>query len=192
MGLLLGNDFFLTIPSSSSSTLLCASAFTALIVVLLFHRLFKTRGSNALNLPPGSFGWPILGETMEFLGTSLEGEPERFIKDRVERHQSHVFKTSLFGERVAILCGAAGNKFLFSNENKLVHVWWPTSVRRLLGPCLATSVGDEAKMMRKMMSYFVNPDAFMSLYSKTLHLVTQQHINTHWQGTTYPFLIYGL
>ncbi|XP_022872959.1 beta-amyrin 28-oxidase-like [Olea europaea var. sylvestris] len=103
----------------------------------------------------------------------------------MEKYQStEVFKTSLMGEPVAVLCSPAGNKFLFSNENKLVTIWWPNSVRKLLGPCLATTSGDEGKQMRKMLSCFITPDAFTRLYIKTMDVVAQQHINTHWLGMT--------
>ncbi|KAK4409260.1 Beta-amyrin 28-monooxygenase [Sesamum angolense] len=156
-----------------------------MILVLLLNLTIKIRREltkKSSNLPPGSYGWPILGETMEFLGAGLEGTPEKFIKERSEKYKSQVFKTSLMGEPMVVLCGAAGNKFLFSNENKLVTVWWPSSVRQLLGHCLATSSGDEGKQMRKMVSYFVSPDAFTRLYIRTMDLVSQQHIKTHWQG----------
>ncbi|KAI3450917.1 hypothetical protein Pfo_007582 [Paulownia fortunei] len=156
-----------------------------IILVLLLNLTIKiTRKSTtgSLNLPPGSYGWPLLGETWEFLRAGLDGTPEKFIKERTEKYKSQVFKTSLMGEHMAVLCGPAGNKFLFSNENKLVTVWWPSSVRKLLGPCIATSGGDEGKQMRKMVSYFVSPDAFTRLYIKTMDLVSQQHIKTHWQG----------
>lgn len=43
-----------------------------------------------------------------------------------------VFKTSVLGEKMAFLCGPEGNKFLFSNENKLVEVWWPSSVEIMM------------------------------------------------------------
>ncbi|KAL0436104.1 UNVERIFIED_CONTAM: Beta-amyrin 28-monooxygenase [Sesamum radiatum] len=156
-----------------------------MILVLLLNLTIKIRRKltkKSLNLPPGSYGWPILGETMEFLRAGLEGTPEKFIKERSEKYKSQVFKTSLMGEPMVVLCGAAGNKFLFSNENKLVTVWWPSSVKQLLGHCLATSGGDEGKQMRKMVSYFVSPDAFTRLYIRTMDLVSQQHIKTHWQG----------
>lgn len=156
-----------------------------MILVLLLNLTIKIRrklAEKSSNLPPGSYGWPILGETVEFLRAGLEGTPEKFIKERSEKYKSQVFKTSLMGEPMVMLCGAAGNKFLFSNENKLVTVWWPSSVRQLLGHCLATSSGDEGKQMRKMVSYFVSPDAFTRLYIRTMDLVSQQHIKTHWQG----------
>ncbi|KAB2625946.1 beta-amyrin 28-oxidase [Pyrus ussuriensis x Pyrus communis] len=47
------------------------------------------------------------------------------------KYSSKVFKTSLIGGKAAIFCGAAYNKFLFSNENKLVAGWWPSSVNKL-------------------------------------------------------------
>ncbi|KAI3450919.1 hypothetical protein Pfo_007584 [Paulownia fortunei] len=165
-----------------TSTLII-TAFIALVVIL--NILFKTKGKSqnkGLNLPPGSYGWPILGETLEFVRTRNDGSPEKFVKERMEKYKTQVFKTSLLGESVAVLCGPAGNKFLFSNENKLVTVWWPSSVRKLLGTCISTTAGVEGTQMRKMVSYFVSPDAFTKLYIKTMDIVSQQHIKTHWQG----------
>ncbi|KAM7528617.1 hypothetical protein LguiB_032027 [Lonicera macranthoides] len=135
------------------------------------------------NLPPGSLGWPILGESLEFLSAGREGDPVRFIQERVLKCGSdQVFKTSMMGEKMAVFCGPAGNKFLFGNENKLVKVWWPASVRKLFGRCLLTSAAEEAKWMRKMLSSFLSPDAFTRLYITTMELVTQAHFQTHWQG----------
>ncbi|KAI5684549.1 hypothetical protein M9H77_05777 [Catharanthus roseus] len=163
--------------------MLLAAATLVFLCILAgrFLIIRKTRKSS-LNIPPGSFGWPIFGETVQFLGSNRDGKAGSFVKQRMDKYKSPVFRTCLMGEKVAVLCGPAGNKFLFGNENKLVHVWWPSSTRKLLENCLSTSVGDEAKRTRKMMSHFVSPDALMRLYIKTVDLITQQHINTHWQG----------
>nr|AJD25250.1 cytochrome P450 CYP716D25 [Salvia miltiorrhiza] len=157
-------------------------AAVLIILVIIFELFTRSSRNGALNLPPGSYGWPVLGETAEFLRAGLDGKPEKFVRERMEKYNSQVFKTWIMGEPMAVLCGAAGNKFLFSNENKLVTVWWPSSVRKLLGPCLATSGGEEGRQMRRMVSYFVSPDAFTRLYIKTMDMVSQQHIKTHWQG----------
>ncbi|KAL1560644.1 beta-amyrin 28-monooxygenase [Salvia divinorum] len=156
------------------------AAFLMFIIVAVMKR---SRSRNKeLNLPPGSFGWPLVGETFEFLRAGVDGEPEEFVRRRVSKHSSQVFKSYIMGETMVFMCGAAGNKFLFSNENKAVTVWWPASVRKLLGPCLATSSGEEARLMRRMVTYFLGPDAFSKLYIKTMDMVSQQHIRTHWQG----------
>ncbi|KAK6163800.1 hypothetical protein DH2020_000664 [Rehmannia glutinosa] len=142
----------------------------------------KKRLQPKLNLPPGRHGWPIIGETLEFLNARFEGNPQRFVKERVEKYKSEVFKTSVMGQCVAVLYGPAGNKFLFSNENKLVTVWWPTSVQKILGTCISTTGGVQGMQMRKMVSYFVTPHAFTKLYINKMDIVARQHVNTHWQG----------
>ncbi|KAG9132582.1 hypothetical protein Leryth_022176 [Lithospermum erythrorhizon] len=151
-----------------------------LVLALFISKNLKTR---LLNLPPGSYGWPLLGETLEFLRAGKNGVPEKFIKERIEKYNSpQVFKTSLMGESMAFFIGPMGHKFLYSNENKFVRLWWPISVRKLLAPCLITKVGEEAKVMRKMVSYFVSPDVITNNYLKIMDLVTQQHLKTHWEG----------
>ncbi|KAJ0468018.1 putative cytochrome P450 [Helianthus annuus] len=156
-----------------------------LIVLYIFWNVYnnhKTKRSK-LNLPPGSFGWPFLGETLALLRANWDGVPERFVQERIEKYGSPlVFKTSLLGERMAVLCGPAGNKFLFGNENKLVAVWWPFQVKKLFGRCLLTIRGDEAKCMRKMLLSYLGPDAFATHYVATMDVVTRRHIDVHWRG----------
>nr|XP_043634688.1 beta-amyrin 28-monooxygenase-like isoform X2 [Erigeron canadensis] len=135
------------------------------------------------NLPPGSYGWPFIGESLALLRAGWDGEPERFFQERIKKHGNPlVFKTSIFGDRMAVFYGPAGNKFLFGNENKLVAAWWPTSVRKIFGKCLVTIRGDEAKWMRKMLLSYLGPDAFASHYAATMDVVTRSHIETHWRG----------
>ncbi|GER50721.1 cytochrome P450 [Striga asiatica] len=154
--------------------------FLALLFVITII-LFKTK-KGVINLPPGSFGWPFIGETLEFLDSLRQGSTEKFIKERTEKYSSQVFKTSLLGEPMAVLSGTAGNKFLFSNENKMVTLWWPASVRKLLGKCLTTTGREQGMHMRKTLSYFVSPDAFSKLYIRTMDLVSRQHLDAQWQG----------
>ncbi|KAF3625329.1 hypothetical protein FXO38_24040 [Capsicum annuum] len=103
----------------------------------------------------------------------------------MDKYQSEVFKTSLMGEKMVVMCGPAANKFLFGN----VSGWWPSSVKQLLGKSLTNSHGDEAKHLRKMLYYFVSPDAFSKLYIKTMELSTQHHIKNHWQGMHFQWKI---
>ncbi|XP_076906955.1 beta-amyrin 28-monooxygenase-like isoform X1 [Bidens hawaiensis] len=152
------------------------------IISCILWNVYRNQKS-VINLPPGSFGWPFIGETLAFLRANWDGVPERFIQERVDKHGSSlVFKTSLLGDRMAVLCGPAGNKFLFGNENKLVAVWWPYPVRKLFGKCLITIRGAEAKWMRKMLLSYLGPDAFVTQYAATMDVVTRRHIEVHWRG----------
>ncbi|KAL7612650.1 hypothetical protein Lser_V15G06362 [Lactuca serriola] len=158
-----------------------------LLLVVLSYVLsfvYKNRksGRSKINLPPGSFGWPFIGESLSFLRASWDGTPERFVRERIKKHGNPlVFKTCVFGERMAVLYGPAGNKFLFGNENKLVAAWWPSSVKKLFGRCLITIRGDEAKWLRKMMLSYLGPEAFASHYVATMDIITRRHIEVHWR-----------
>ncbi|XP_011048247.1 PREDICTED: beta-amyrin 28-oxidase-like [Populus euphratica] len=144
-------------------------------------KVFQERLFPDPQLPPGSLGWPLLGETLQFLPTRRTPKPERFVSDRMKKYNPQVFKTSLFGETVAVFCGPAGNKFLFHNENKLVNLWWPTSVKKLMKSSLSNVVGDDAKRMRKMLLTSLDRDA-LKRYIDRMDLVAQNHIRTHWEG----------
>jgi hypothetical protein len=86
--------------------------------------------SKKIPLPPGSYGWPWIGETLDYLRKSKEGQPWAFIDERVARYKSPTFKTRFLGFPVAVLTGPAGNKAVCSNA----HMSWPTSVMAVLGP----------------------------------------------------------
>ncbi|KAG5250133.1 beta-amyrin oxidase [Salix suchowensis] len=162
--------------------------FSAAILVgglclLSYHviiKTFKERLSPNPHLPPGSLGWPFIGETFEYLRTGVAGQHHRFVRDRMEKHDPQVFKTSLLGESMIVFCGPAGNKFLFRNENKLLKIWWPRSVRRLL-KILANMIGDEAKRMRSVLLTFLDPHA-LERNIERMDLATQNHIRTCWHG----------
>lgn len=161
------------------------------LFVLLLHFITRIIKLRKLNLPKGTLGFPFVGETFEFLKANLEGKQIRFIQERMKKYDSKVFKTSMFGENIAVFCGPAGNKFLFSNENKNVQVWWPSSVKKLLRLSLVNKVGDEAKVTRRLLMSFLNPETLRN-YLPNMDRIAQHHINTHWKGkeqvVVYPII----
>eukprot|EP00803_Ostreobium_quekettii_P002393 evm.model.scf_1674.2 EVM.evm.TU.scf_1674.2 scf_1674:27197-28962(+) len=57
-----------------------------------------------LPLPAGTYGWPVVGETVEFLN-----DMTAFAQKRVSQH-GNVFKSHLFGSKSVIVCGAEALK----------------------------------------------------------------------------------
>ncbi|KAF5736235.1 hypothetical protein HS088_TW14G00371 [Tripterygium wilfordii] len=157
----------------------------AVIFIVSCYFLYR-RISGAKKLPPGSLGWPIIGETIPF----LYNKPENFVGERMKRYSSQVFKTSIFGEKTAVLCGPAGNKFMFTNEQKLVKVWHPHSMQRLFysnkpqqaAPEPAPAPQEAAGKQGALRSTgFLKPEAVMRYLDK-IDMLTKLHLKTHWEG----------
>ncbi|PWA92149.1 cytochrome P450 [Artemisia annua] len=145
--------------------------------VILLSYLIRRISSTDAKTPPGSSGWPIVGENVHL---GILGPP-KFIKKRMEKFSPYVFKTSLLGEKMAFFCGPQGNKFVFTNENKLLTSWWPKSVTKVL---LFTEVIDEnqkvvAPLLANSVHDILKPEA-LKQYVSTMDSMARHHMETDW------------
>ncbi|OVA01972.1 Cytochrome P450 [Macleaya cordata] len=184
------------IRSFDSMTILLIIA--VLFVSLYFLKLLFRRngaaspGGGKLLRPPGSTGWPIIGEGLDFLKMSRTGVLEKFFFDRTQKYSSEIFSTALLGENITFLgAGGAGNKFLFSNEFKLVNSWWPPAIRKIIPNAQQASTEQESKTLRKLYSQFFKPDA-LHRYICIMDLMTRRHFENSWDNkeevTVYPLV----
>lgn len=102
--------------------LVISLSFAVLTFLFLRHRR-----RCAANLPSGTFGWSIIGETLDF----HSGTPEKFIADRMKKYSPDIFKTKILGEKTVVICGPDGHKFLFSNDQKLFTVFRPHPMQHI-------------------------------------------------------------
>ncbi|KAJ9158741.1 hypothetical protein P3X46_024298 [Hevea brasiliensis] len=164
-------------------------ALTIFIIIVTFPIVALLHRPSFTNLPPGKMGLPYIGESLEFLSTGRKGHPEKFISDRMARYSPQLFRTSILGEQTAVVCGAQGNKFLFSNENKLVTAWWPNSILKLFPSSAHSSIQAEGMRMRKMLPNFLKPEA-LQRYISVMDSMAQRHFEDFWEGkeqvTVYP------
>lgn len=123
---------------------------------------------NSDSLPPGSFGLPIIGETLNFLK-----DPDFANK----RHQEYgeIFKSHIFGQPTIFVKGAEANRFVLSNENRYFRVTWPPSTKALLGSLsLALQTGGHHVKRRKMLYQAFQPRA-LSGYIPTMERISQRY-----------------
>ncbi|MDB9420073.1 cytochrome P450 [Microcystis aeruginosa CS-563/04] len=129
--------------------------------------------SKDIPLPPGSFGLPLLGETIAFL---TDGD---FASKRHNKY-GQLFRTHIFGSPTIILSGAEANRFLLSNENKYFAATWPKSTRTLLGSAsLAVHTGDVHASRRRLIYQAFQPRAIAS-YIPTVETITAHYLE-RWQ-----------
>ncbi|XP_047309141.1 beta-amyrin 28-monooxygenase-like [Impatiens glandulifera] len=167
------------------------SLFATLISLTILVYLFRRRRHlqsfpTTVNLPPGSFGWPVIGETFEF----LFGKPEKFVGTRMKKFSPDIFKTKILGEKTVVICGPNGHKFLFSNEHKLFTAFRPHPIQRLfrsyrtksnesVATVASTNTTDESKVIRT--PGFLKPEALIRFIPK-MDSIIQQLIQSNWSS----------
>lgn len=157
-------------------TLLLVSSIVLPIITIFFLHHFLSQKSTI----PGNYGWPLIGESIDYFKKLRSGTNEKFVMQR-RKLFGDVFKTSILGEKMAFLCGPEGNKFLFSNENKLVEVWWPSSVESIIKKSNNKSVTAESAKVRQLLPPFLRAHAVKN-YISDMDSELRQHLEDYWTG----------
>ncbi|KAH9570075.1 hypothetical protein CY35_02G021200 [Sphagnum magellanicum] len=177
-------------PNCNIDNMFCVSLVSSMGIVVVIFTIFcgwyllskSLVGKNKAPLPPGTFGLPFIGETLTFLlACKANKVVEDFINSRVAKY-GQVFKTHLLLSPAVSLGAPEGNKFLFSNEYKLVQNSWPRSVTRLLGRgSILVKTGKEHKQARHVFMAFFGPNGLQSFVPK-MHKTTIAHFAQFWEG----------
>ncbi|CAN6817219.1 hypothetical protein Bca4012_003310 [Brassica carinata] len=102
----------------------------SLLVLKLCHWIYQWRNPKCNEiLPPGSMGFPIIGETFEFMKPHDALQFPSFVRKRIIRH-GLVFRTSLFGGKFIISMDNELNMEI-AKTNRTIGV--PKSITRLFG-----------------------------------------------------------
>ncbi len=166
--------------------------FSFLISLLLVYSIYfgiwsfayKTKEnvtSTPPTLPPGSFGWPIIGETLQFLAANYEGAVDKFVSKRTAKYSSKVFKTSILGHNFIVFSGAAGNRFIFSNDNKLFTRWRPPSILKLFPSTAFVPIEHDAAKAKKFMSLFFKFNEAQKLVA-SIDSISKNQLRNNWEG----------
>ncbi|XP_027092531.1 dammarenediol 12-hydroxylase [Coffea arabica] len=129
-------------------------------------------------LPPGRTGWPLVGETLEYFSKIQQGVLEKFVTERRNKYSSKIFRTSLIGYPMAILCDAEGNKFLFSNENKFVKHWWPSTIDKLFPKSNNKPNTEHTKALHKLLTFILKKDVLRA-YVGVMDAIMKQHLQIY-------------
>ncbi|VFQ92697.1 unnamed protein product [Cuscuta campestris] len=94
-------------------------------VIQYFHKRYnyhpKCNGGGAL--PPGSFGLPLVGETLSLLAASHSLDLHPFLSKRFQKY-GLVFKTSIAGRATIVSADPELNHHLFLQEGRRVELWY--------------------------------------------------------------------
>ncbi|XP_068656655.1 cytochrome P450 85A-like [Aristolochia californica] len=103
-------------------------------------------------LPPGTMGWPIFGETTEFLK-----QGPNFMKNQRARYGS-LFKSHILGCPTIVSMDPDLNRYILMNEGKGLIPGYPKSMLDILGECnLAAVSGSLHKTLRGALLGLISP-----------------------------------
>ncbi|XP_044974983.1 cytochrome P450 90D2-like [Hordeum vulgare subsp. vulgare] len=122
------------------STWAAAGAFLAAAWLLCFRLLpaaarprRRLATKTGARLPPGSFGWPVVGETLDFVSCAYSPRPEAFVEKRRLRYGSAVFRSHLFGSATVVTADAEVSRCVLQSDARSFVPWYPRSLTELMG-----------------------------------------------------------
>ncbi|PON68442.1 Cytochrome P450, E-class, group I [Parasponia andersonii] len=130
-------------------------------------------------LPPGTFGWPIIGETFAFVNQ----DHDKFVAERMRKYSPKIFKTKILGEKTVVLCGTSGHKFVASNEEKLFLAWRPHSMQKLFRSSYqkvnSAAIPRQAEVQIMKAPGFLRPESLFK-YVEVMDSLVAQHFDKYW------------
>ncbi|XP_057976089.1 cytochrome P450 87A3 [Malania oleifera] len=104
-----------------------------LVFISISHWVYSWRNPRCNGkLPPGSMGFPLLGESLQFFAPNTSSDISPFIKERMKRY-GPIFRTNLVGRPVVISTDPDLNHFIFQQEGKLFQSWYPDTFTEIFG-----------------------------------------------------------
>ncbi|XP_057953137.1 abscisic acid 8'-hydroxylase 2 [Malania oleifera] len=118
----LSSAILLSLSSPVLLVLLCS-----ILLLLLFF--LQWRHPQDKRLPPGSMGWPYIGETLKLYAQ----DPNSFFSNRQNRY-GDIFKTHILGCPCVVISKAEAVKMVLVSGAPLFKPTYPPSKERLIGP----------------------------------------------------------
>jgi cytochrome P450 len=148
---------------------------------LLLRLLSASAGGKKTKppLPPGSFGLPLIGQTLSLVRALRANTADDWLRRCVSAY-GPVSRLSLFGCPTAFLVGTSANKFIFSSA--AVTAKTPESLARMIGRrTIREVIGDEHRRVRAMMVQFLRVDA-VKRYVAGMDGEVRRHLDEEWSG----------
>ncbi|KAK1374411.1 Cytochrome P450, family 87, subfamily A, polypeptide 2 [Heracleum sosnowskyi] len=110
-----------------------ALTVTAFLAISIVHWVYKWRNPKCNGeLPPGSMGLPLLGETLQFFAPSSSSDIHPFVKERIKRY-GPIFRTSLVGRSLVVTTDPELSHYVFQQEGVLFQSWYPDTFTEIFG-----------------------------------------------------------
>lgn len=171
------------------------SIFLFLFLTVFFFLLnyilkFIASGCKKLPLPPGTLGWPYIGETFQLYSQN----PNVFFASKVKKYGS-IFKTHILGCPCVMISSPQAAKLVLVTKAHLFKPTFPASKERMLGKqAIFFHQGDYHAKLRKLVLRAFTPEAIKNIVPDIESIALQsleswegRMITTYQEMKTYTF-----
>nr|UTS77783.1 cytochrome P450 7005C3 [Ginkgo biloba] len=174
-------------------------AVVAPLLLLLWFIVGMNRSHKySTKLPPGTFGLPIIGESLEFLNHINGDHMHDFVGKRKERY-GNIFRSHIFGKPYLFVMGQKAAKMMIQGDGDQFQVYQFHNVNKLLGRgSVILASGEDHKRIRHSTSDIFTPEGLRQ-YVLLIEGVALQSIMSSWtvgkllnaeeEATKYAFYI---
>ncbi|KAJ4965638.1 hypothetical protein NE237_017487 [Protea cynaroides] len=133
--------------------------FLPTLLSCIFLRTHKRRPQQRAKLPPGSMGWPYIGETLQLYSQ----DPNVFFSAKQKRY-GEIFKTHILGCPCVMLASPEAARFVLVTQAHLFKPTYPKSKEQMIGPsALFFHQGKYHTRLRKLVQGSLAPDSIRRL-----------------------------
>ncbi|KAL3844393.1 hypothetical protein ACJIZ3_001796 [Penstemon smallii] len=137
---------------------LCFLIFSSFFLLNYLLKFFSF-GQVKLPLPPGTMGWPYIGETFQLYSQN----PNTFFASKVKKYGS-VFKTHILGCRCVMISSPEAAKLVLVSKAHLFKPTFPASKERMLGKqAIFFHQGDYHTKLRKLVLRAFLPNSIRNI-----------------------------
>ncbi|KAI3680548.1 hypothetical protein L6452_35321 [Arctium lappa] len=154
--------------------------FTLSLLLLSVFFLFRGKKYSD-NIPPGSLGLPLIGQSLSLLKAMKSDKVEEWFQEGITKH-GPIWKTGLFGYPTVVLHGTTANKFFYTCDGSVLSNTQPPSISRIVGlKNILELVNDDHKRVRAALVSFLKLEVLKQYVAKVDEEI-QYHLQMHWAG----------
>ncbi|XP_010471395.1 PREDICTED: abietadienol/abietadienal oxidase-like [Camelina sativa] len=159
-----------------------SNTFLAFIIIFFLAGIARRKRREPYTLPPGSRGWPLIGDTFAWLNAVSGSHPSSFVDQQIKKY-GRIFSCSLFGKWAVVSADPAFNRFIMQNEGKLFQSSYPKSFRDLVGKDGVITVhGDQQRRLHSIASSMMRHDQLKTHFLEDIPVVMLQTLSNFKDG----------
>ncbi|KAI5684142.1 hypothetical protein M9H77_05370 [Catharanthus roseus] len=150
------------------------------LIIFSVYFLFKLRRKNKEEkdrgngiLPKGSSGWPLIGETLDFISSGYSSKPVSFFQKRTALY-GKVFRTHILGKAIIVSTDSEVNKVILQNHGNSFISHYPKSITELMGKVSLLYInGPLQKRIHALIGGFLRSPQFKAKITKEVERSVQ-------------------